>query len=130
MVDRWMNGWMDGWWIDGLKNTQFALSIYRFALSIYRFALSIALSNRLNGQSKVQSNKLNGPIQGSIKLSNEKIRVLLLLYCLWLISFSNTQSQNIIFGSFQKLDQQILQIYKEWQFPRLFPLVLNFSERI
>ena len=117
-----MNGW-----IDGLKNTQFALSIRFIDLSI-RFI--DRLSNRLNGQSKVQSNKLNGPIQGSIKLSNEKIRVLLLLYCLWLISFSNTQSQNIIFGSFQKLDQQNVQIFKEWQFPRLFPLVLNFSECI
>ena len=77
-----MDGWMDGW-IDKKHPIRFIdLSIRFIDLSIYRFALSIALSNRLNGQSKVQSNKLNGPIQGSIKLSNEKIRVLLLLYCL------------------------------------------------
>ena len=57
--------------IDEKQPIRFDLSIYRFALSIYRFALSIALSNRLNGQSKVQSNRLNGPIQGPIKLSNE-----------------------------------------------------------
>ena len=62
---------MDGL-IDEKQPIRFDLSIYRFIdLSIYRFALSIALSNRLNGQSKVQSNRLNGPIQGPIKLSNE-----------------------------------------------------------
>ena len=124
LTDEWMNGGKLPACLPALSLYQFiALSIYRFiALSLYRFiALSIYPIGKL---SKSKSKSKSNPIQMSNKWIEDQF------IALQMFSFSNTWSKNIFLGASKSVDQQNRQNYKEWQFPGLLLLFLNYLDCI
>ena len=114
---------MDEWWKTAACLP--ALSLYQFiALSIYRFiALSIYPIGKLS-KSKSKSKSKSNPIQMSNKWIEDQF------IALQMFSFSNTWSKNIFLGASKSVDQQNRQNYKEWQFPGLLLLFLNYLDCI
>ena len=117
---------MDEWWKTACLSACFiALSIYCFIdLSLYRFiALSIYPIGKLS-KSKSKSKSKSNPIQMSNKWIEDQF------IALQMFSFSNTWSKNIFLGASKSVDQPNWQNYKEWQFPGLLLLFLNYLDCI
>ena len=111
-----MNGWM-------VENCLPVCLLYRsINLLLYRFiALSIYPIGKL---SKSKSKSKSNPIQMSNKWIEDQF------IALQMFSFSNTWSKNIFLGASKSVDQQNRQNYKEWQFPWLLLLFLNYLDCI
>ena len=121
---------MHGWMVENclpvcLLYRFINLLLYRFiALSLYRFiALSIYPIGKLS-KSKSKSKSKSNPIQMSNKWIEDQF------IALQMFSFSNTWSKNIFLGASKSVDQQNRQNYKEWQFPWLLLLFLNYLDCI